>query len=86
MLKRVKMRKEDWMEMSLSLETSPDIMEEIWLVSKKRTPMAIWEDPLPDEAKEILKGIMRKGTPDDFCWGASGPNWARDLGLKGEDL
>ncbi len=80
------MRKEDWMKMSDSLETSPDLMEEIWLISKKRTPMEIWEDPLPDEAREIVNGILKKGTPEEFCWGASGPNWARDLVPQGEDL
>lgn len=83
------MRKEDWMEMSSSLETSQDLMEEIWTVSSSRgwrTPMEIWEDPLPDEAREIVNGILKKGAPEEFCWGESGPNWARDLGLKGEDL
>jgi len=62
-------------------ETSPEIMEAIWWLSRGDEDFAngVWEAPTPDEFTAIWERVTMNGQRDatDFVWGALGSDWAR---------
>lgn len=72
---------EDWIAEGDSRETSQELMEAIWDVAGKSYDEAvrIWETG--DHLSNVWEIVTKNGLiPDaEFCWGASGCNWALDL-------
>lgn len=67
-----------------SRETSDEIMSAIAQLAVNDDDAArIWEEPTEAEALAIWEIVTGNGLRDsaDYCWGAAGSGWARDLGI-----
>lgn len=68
-----------FLESADTRETSPQIMEAIWIVSRRNDAAAnrIWEAPDGTELVAIWEIVTKNGLIDDrtFFWGAAGNDW-----------
>jgi len=65
-----------------SRETSIEIMAAIELLARaSNEAVRIWEEPTEKEIIAIWERVTKNGLNDskDFCWGASGDNWASSI-------
>lgn len=69
-----------------SRETSDEIMEAILFVAGRSETEAarVWDSPTEAEQLAIWERVTNNGLvpADNFCWGASGSNWASDIESK----
>lgn len=73
----------NFIETADSRETSTEIMEAILYVAggNETEAVRVWEAPTEAEMIAIWERATKNGLVDDteFCWGASGPDWASDI-------
>ena len=66
--------------------TSDDIIEAIYYVANQDDTLSdrIWNAPKYEEFYAVWQRVTQNGTidPKEFCWGASGSNWASELNLR----
>lgn len=71
-----------FIESAASRETSVELMEAIYFVAGRNDADAVrvWEDPTEAELLAIWERATKNGlvSADEFCWGASGANWAAE--------
>jgi len=70
-----------------SRETSKEIIDAILAVAGNSDAEAVrvWEAPTEAEALAVWERVTKNGLRDsaDYCWGASGSDWAAQLGIVG---
>lgn len=69
-----------------SRETSQEIIDAIVRLSQnEKEAIRIWESPTYEESLAIWERVTDNGLRDsnEYCWGASGSNWAGAAGLEG---
>lgn len=69
-----------------SRETSIEVMEAIRAVAgSDEAAVRVWEDPSYEEALAVWERVTNNGLRDstNYCWGASGSNWAAAAGIDG---
>lgn len=68
-----------FLESADARETSPQIMDAIWTVSRRDEAAAnrIWEAPDGAELVAIWENVTKNGLIDEstFFWGAAGNDW-----------
>ena len=73
----------DFIESAESRETSRELMDAILYVAggNERCADLIWQEPGPGELLAIWERVTKNGLipSADFCWGASGSDWADGL-------
>lgn len=69
-----------FLQTAASRETSTEIMEAILYVAGNNETQAerIWTEPTFDELLAICERVTKNGLipSSEFCWGASGSDWA----------
>lgn len=72
-----------FIESAESRETSRELMEAMLYVAggNERRADKLWQEPGPGELLAIWERVTKNGLipSADFCWGASGSDWADGL-------
>jgi len=73
-----------FIESAESRETSPELMAAILYVAGNNDDEAVrvWKEPAPHELLAVWERVTKNGLIEstEFCWGASGSNWAEGFG------
>jgi len=65
-----------------SRETSTEIMSAISNIARSESDaVRIWEEPCQSEMIAVWERVTKNGLIDasEFCWGASGSDWAKAI-------
>ena len=80
----------NFLETGDSRETSREIMDAILFIAAgdERAAERIWDAPDDRELLAIWGRVTQNGliAADDYCWGWSGNQWARDIAAHREQI